>query len=550
MLDGGERPYAEPVVGRDHNMPAQGYRLTIRSDRIALVAADAAGEFYGRVTLGQLGSDGMMLPTGNVEDWPDLPVRGVMLDVSRDKVPTLETLYALVDRLAALKVNQLQLYMEHTFAYTGHEEVWRDASPFTGSEIAALDAFCSDRHVELVPNQNCLGHFERWLRHDAYRPLAIAPDGFERFGRRFPPTTIEPTNPRSLDLARDLLGQLVDHFSSRRVHVGLDEPWELPDERLGDYLAYMAAVRAVPELDGREMLAWDDIVALHPDQLDRIPAGVTLCDWGYEAGWPFDQRCSALAAAGLPFWVCPGTSSWNSLVGRSTNALRNVAEAAEAGSRHGASGLLMTDWGDNGHLQYLPVSEPLFAWAAALSWCSESNGDLDLATAVDRHVFRDRAGGFTRALLDLGDAHTELVPQVANRSVLCMHLYSPTFRMGEGLTEGMTAEDLERARDVVLDASERVAAARLDRDDADLVQAEIANSAALLDLLIRDALARLRAGGRLDGVEAQQRSRFATELEPIAARHRELWLERNRPGGLDDSITRLERLRRAYLGIG
>ena len=143
-----------------------------------------------------------------ITDWPDLAVRGVMLDFSRDKVPTMETLLALVDRLASWNVNQLHLYTEHTFAFRDHEAVWRDASPVTAEEIRALDAFCGDRHVELVPNQNCLGHMERWLRHPRYAPLALAPDGFVEHGRRRPPSTIDPANPASLELVRGLLADL------------------------------------------------------------------------------------------------------------------------------------------------------------------------------------------------------------------------------------------------------------------------------------------------------------------------------------------------------
>ena len=45
----------------------------------------------------------------------------------------------------------------------------------------------------------------------------------------------------------------------------------------------------------------------------------------------------------------------------------NCRAAAEAARAHGASGLLNTDWGDMGHLQYLPVSEPGFAYGAAVS---------------------------------------------------------------------------------------------------------------------------------------------------------------------------------------
>ena len=53
------------------------------------------------------------------------------------------------------------------------------------------------------------------------------------------------------------------------MHVGLDEPWELPPERAGDYLDWVVALRALPELDGREMLVWGDILANHPDLVGR-----------------------------------------------------------------------------------------------------------------------------------------------------------------------------------------------------------------------------------------------------------------------------------------
>ena len=123
----------EPRITVDGaGLPAEGYALAITADGVTLDAADAAGVFYGQATLAQLTRlhDGRV-PLGTVRDWPDLAQRGVMLDVSRDKVPTMATLHALVDRLAAWKINHIELYAEHTFAYPEHEVVWRDASPFT-----------------------------------------------------------------------------------------------------------------------------------------------------------------------------------------------------------------------------------------------------------------------------------------------------------------------------------------------------------------------------------------------------------------------------------
>lgn len=163
----------------DRSLPAEGYELTISDDGVEIVAGDEAGRFYAKCTIAQLARlHNGLLPTGVIRDHPDLPVRGVMLDVSRDKVPTMQTLRDLIDRLASWKVNQVQLYSEHTFAYEHHPEVHAAASPFTAEDIRELDGFCRERHVELVPNQNCLGHMNRWLLHDRYRPLALRPDGF------------------------------------------------------------------------------------------------------------------------------------------------------------------------------------------------------------------------------------------------------------------------------------------------------------------------------------------------------------------------------------
>jgi hexosaminidase len=57
------------------------------------------------------------LPCLKIRDWPDFARRGVMLDISRGRVPKLETLLELVGHLADFKINEFQLYTEHTFAY-------------------------------------------------------------------------------------------------------------------------------------------------------------------------------------------------------------------------------------------------------------------------------------------------------------------------------------------------------------------------------------------------------------------------------------------------
>lgn len=51
------------------------------------------------------------------------------------------------------------------------------------------------------------------------------------------------------------------------------------------------------------------------------------------------------SSAPCRYYVCPGTSSWNTLLGRTDNALLNIYNAGAAAKRHGAEGMLVTDWG-------------------------------------------------------------------------------------------------------------------------------------------------------------------------------------------------------------
>jgi hexosaminidase len=546
-LTGGRAPWREPDVRVAPGLPPEGYRLVVTPEAVEVTAADDAGTFYGRATLAQLQrTHGGELPCCSIEDWPDLRVRGVMLDVSRDKVPTMQTIEDLIDRLASCKVNQVQLYMEHTFAYADHREVWADASPFTADEIHQLDAFCRERHVELVPNQNCLGHMGRWLKHDRYRQLALFPDGWTERGRWRAPTTIDPAKPGSLALVRELLAELLPNFTSRRVHVGLDEPFEMPAERLGEYGDWITTMRRVPELDEREMLIWGDILADRPELVGGLPDDVTVCEWGYEDWHPFDARTRVLADAGRTFWVCPGTSGWLTVLGRTTNMIGNCRAAADAAGAHGAAGFLNTDWGDLGHLQYLPVSEPGFAYGAAVSWCLDANRDIDLAAALDAHVFDDPAGELGGALLALGDAYRGVVPNMWNMSVLVMHLYFPQLQLGRTFSDGLTIEDLLGVEQGLAGAVERVRRSRSRRPDGALVVEELTAGAALVALMCRDARARLETDGWLASVPDARRKELAADLEPLIDGHRRLWLARNRPGGLEDSLAWLEHLLDCY----
>ncbi|MEY2473047.1 MAG: hexosaminidase [Actinomycetota bacterium] len=522
------RPGAQPS---NEPLRPEGYRIVLRDGDASVESADAAGARNAQATLAQLEAP---YPDGVIEDWPAIAVRGVMLDVSRCRVPTLDTLKALLARLASWKINHVELYLEHTFAYAGHEEVWRDASAYTADELRELDDFADAVGIELTGQQNCLGHMERWLKHDRYRALAISPDGFTApWGEKRGPSTADPDNPATLALARDLFGQLLPNLRSRRAHVGLDEPWELTAERSGSWITYLQSLRAARELAGHHVLVWDDVLVHNPELLSSIPSDVTICDWGYEAAQPFDERAAELKTMGLPFWLCPGTSSWTTVAGRWTNAVTNIASACTAAVANGAEGVMVTDWGDQGHIQHHVISDPMFAWAAACSWNPSANAD-DIPAVI---------GELGEPLRLLGDVHTLVEPQLFNMSILTVPLYRPHAKFGHGRTTGsITVEALEACAAQVRDAR-----ALAEHASAGLPRDEALATADLMALLIDDGLERKRADGTLTHASAARLRDFADRATALRDVHTRIWHARNRPGGLGECLANYDRLLSGYV---
>ncbi|MBI1280165.1 MAG: family 20 glycosylhydrolase [Anaerolineaceae bacterium] len=540
----------------------QGYQLSITSLDISIRAKDAAGIFYGVCTLNQLIQQYQSsLPCLTIEDWPDFPARGVMLDISRDKVPTLQTIYDLVDRLATLKVNQLQLYMEHTFAYRHHPEVWAKSTPFTGEEILELDVFCRERHVELVPNQNSLGHMERWLKHERYRHLAECPEGFEAsWGGYSPPTTLNPLDPGSLNLVASMYDELLPHFTSQLVNVGGDEPWELGkgnsksavEARGGRvYLDYIRQLHNEISAHGRKMQFWGDIIVHYPDLVPELPKDITAMLWGYEGGEraaaEWELQCKLLESSGIPFYVCPGTSSWNSIAGRTDNAIDNCRISAISGLKHGAIGLLNTDWGDNGHWQPISISLLGFAYGAGVSWCLETNEKLDLPPLLNLFIFNDSAGVMGKLAYDLGEVYKIIGPEHINGQILAYTMQVPTERIQSSIIAHETSAEkkadiqpdtLRRVVDTIKGIIEPINKAQMTRPDAAIIAAEFQQAANLL----------IHSAKRLLFVTDEEGTPQALheELQSLLSKQRGIWLARNRTGGLDDSLKRFETINTEY----
>lgn len=535
----------------DRSLPAEGYKLTIRDDATELRFADPHGRGYGLQTFAQLQRGQTMLPDCVVEDHPDLASRGFMLDISRNRVPTRDTLARLVERLAICRFNQLQLYTEHTFAYRDHRAVWSDASPMTFDDMRWLDQTCTENRIELVANQNTFGHFERWLAHDAYRQRAECPDGFVLNDVRRPPTALAPS-PENADFALDLVRELLESVTSIRVNIGCDEVMELG---LGASAAATAAhgrsrvfvehlLRLTNPLiaDGYRVQFWADMLSKPgpngPPEAARplADAGAIAAVWCYDApaaGGGFDASLGSFERFGFQLVAAAGTSGWNSFGGRHRNARANIRDAVQASITHGAEGVLITEWGDGGHMQPPFATMPAVAYAGATMWAHGANADMtdhDLASAVSTHLFHDRSGELALGMIELATVVDAIGVTQPNGSAHFRSWIDTTTIGDPAIARKVAAPDpghLNEALAQVADASDRVARAKPNHVDGRQLTEETQ--------LVADMTAHgIRRLGVDSGIRAE--TDLGAEFVDLQQRFRQNWLARSRPGGLEDTL--------------
>ncbi|MGC9453324.1 MAG: beta-N-acetylhexosaminidase [Phycisphaerae bacterium] len=547
------------TVARDSSISGpEAYRLTVGKKGIRVLASGDAGAYYGLQTLRDLlAVHGPAIPCCRIDDEPDFSRRGVYHDCSRGKVPTVDTLKQLIERLAHWKVNELQLYVENVFCFRRHPEIGRGYSPFTAGDFLELQEHCRRHHVRFVGSLASFGHMEKILRIPKFRRLAELPG----YGGHPGGTTLCPTDPDALRFIGQLYEEFVPLLEAEDFNICCDETWELGKgrsreraEKIGVGRLYLEFVLKLHELCrryGKRTNAWSDIVMQHPELLGELPDELVLLNWDYSAGGQRVARTSELAEAGRQFVVCPGTSAWQSHGSRLDNAIANVAEFAEAGRRYGAEGLLNTDWGDNGHRNFLGASLHGFVHGAAHSWYGRGVDDATFTERFCRQALGDGDGKLTGAVRRLGTTYHDAAGGSGDNCALYHALFEPLLPRPRKRSriDRLDGDGLER---IIGDLSQNGfiprPAEKLDEFEATAVR-ELAVAAEMDVLACRRALVarRLRDGGRVRPAELR---RLADESARVAEHFRRLWMVRNRPSRLCDNMARFRRIEREARKLG
>jgi hypothetical protein len=400
---GKQLPGSAPII-LQKGSGSSAYTLTVSTDSIVVTGSGGSGLFYGIQTLKQLVMNfACEIPCMDIEDKPSFEVRGFYHDVTRGKVPTLDTLKDLADRLSFYKMNQLQLYIEHSFAFRKFSEIWTDSDPLTAEEIIMLDDYCKRRGIELVPSLSVFGHLYHVLVSRSFRHLnefENIPDRPFLWTDRMTHYTLNASAPESLDFAREMIDEYIPLFSSDKFNICCDETFDLGlgknralTDEIGRGKLYLFFVKGLIEhLKSRKknVMMWGDILLKYPELLSEIPDNVVILNWNYDPE-ASEDGFRQISEAGLKQYVCPGVQGWNRLIGNLDNAEKNIRALTGYAEKYNALGMLNTDWGDFGHINLLAGSIPGAVYGAALSWNAGQSGH-PTDEEISRLEYGDRSG--------------------------------------------------------------------------------------------------------------------------------------------------------------
>lgn len=286
---------------------------------------------------------------------------GVMLDVSRNAVMKVDQVKRMIDCLAKMGYNAVELYSEDTYEIEGEPYFGCMRGRYTQAELKEIDAYAKQKGIELIPCIQTLAHFTNLVRHSVYNEIVDTDD------------ILLIDEPKTYELIEKMFATLANCFTSRKVNIGMDEAERVG---LGKYLhkhgyknrfdLLIRHLNKVMEIAGKygfKAHMWSDMFFKlvnngqyiaekpFPEKIKQmIPESVSLTYWDYyhQGRERYDSMIKAHQEICDDMWYAGGAWSWNGFSPMAEFTLRTMKPAMESVREHGVKNVLITMWGDNG----------------------------------------------------------------------------------------------------------------------------------------------------------------------------------------------------------
>ena len=377
----------------------EGYRLCVHADVIDITAETASGAFYGIQTLRQLFKMAKV-PCVEIKDSPDFPYRGFYHDVTRGQIPKVETIKKLIDDMAYYKLNSLQLYVEHVFPFEETKDLAESCGCLTGDELREIGDYCRENFIDFIPSLSTFGHMYDTLEQPQYRHLRVLKDYVAEpnfWYARMAHHTIDPLQQESFELVKSLIDQYMPYFDSEWFNICCDETFDLKTLENQDvgkvYVEFVKKIIDHVRGSGKKVMMWADILLEHPEVIGDLPEETMFLNWYYNPiPEQMSDKVSRFAQSGRKQIVCPGTWTWHRLCENVADEECNITGMIDLGWKHGAVGVLNTNWGDWGNPCSLALGMYGMVLGAAKSWNVATNPGESFYNKVNALLYGSRWG--------------------------------------------------------------------------------------------------------------------------------------------------------------
>ncbi len=334
---------------------------------------------------------------------PHFDTNGAMVDMSRNAVMTVDAVKLMLRKMALMGLNMFMLYTEDTYEIEGRPYFGYMRGRYTKDELRELDKYALTLGIELIPCIQVLGHLEAMLRWGCAAPY------------RDTSSVMLVGADATYELIDDMLRTVSECFSSRRIHIGMDETHDLGAgasldvygyrDRTQLFMEHLSRVVGMVEKYGLEPMMWSDMffrlagkdiegfneydvrVTIPDNFRELVPQNVEQVFWNYDHDDVefFDKGienhlrfCDKVAVAGS-IWTESGITI------NARRARGNARAILTSAIKNGARDVILTAW-NNSNSGSLPLT--LFG----LSWYADTDyrGHFDEDGA--RETFKNATG--------------------------------------------------------------------------------------------------------------------------------------------------------------
>ena len=288
---------------------------------------------------------------------------GVMIDCSRNAVPSVSGLKHFFDILSKMGYNCAMLYTEDTYTVENEPYFGYKRGRYTDAELQELDRYAASVGIELIPCVQTLAHLNQIFRWRDYQPVCDIDD------------ILLIDDERTMTLIRNMFGSLAKNFTSRKIHIGMDEAHHVG---LGKYLdrhglknrfelilSHLNRVCELAKEYGFEPMMWEDMffrlmnnggfysdkpVDFPEEVLRKVPDNCTMVYWDYYTTDEkvYDAMFQSSKRLSDKVWFAGGAWVWGSMTPANRYSMIRNEMALKYCKKHDVRNVILTMWGDNG----------------------------------------------------------------------------------------------------------------------------------------------------------------------------------------------------------